>query len=258
MNPSLVRPEATPGSRNVPVSVAMAVFNGMCYLPEQMQSVLAELMPGDQLVVVDDHSSDGSWDWLLRLDDPRVTMMRNDRNLGVRLSFEKALTACHHSIVFLCDQDDIWLAGKRDALVRAFADDPDCMACLSDAEVIDSSGRLVAPSFMATRGGFKSSWGATLWKNRYLGCCMALRRPLVGLGLPIPSDVPMHDMWFGLLASRTGTVRYLAQPYIQYRRHGRNATAGRRASFKQMIRWRLHLWLSVSRRLRERRRAPLA
>jgi Glycosyl transferase family 2 len=249
------RPDAAPISRSAPVSVAMAVYNGMAFLPEQMQSVLAELRPDDQLVVIDDHSSDGSWAWLQALDDPRVTVTRNDRNLGVRLSFEKALSACRHGVIFLCDQDDLWLPGKRAAFTQAFEADADCTVVVSDARVIDPQGKIVAESFMALRGGFKGSVPATLVKNRYLGCCMAVRSDVIALGLPIPDLAPMHDMWFGAVAASVGHVHFIDQPYLHYRRHGGNVTPSRHAGLGQMLRWRWALWRALRSRLGKRRDA---
>jgi hypothetical protein len=81
-----------------------------------------------------------------------------------------------NDIIFLCDQDDVWLPGKRDAFVAAFDADPLAQVVISDAEVIDGEGRVIEKSFMALRGGFAGSLAATLWRNRYMGCAMALRR----------------------------------------------------------------------------------
>lgn len=230
----------------------MAVYNGLPYLHEQLASILRELQPQDELVVVDDCSTDGSLAWLQGLNDPRLILLPNDRNLGVSRSFERALGACTKQIVLLCDQDDIWLAGKRDALALPFEQDPQCTVAVSDAQVIDGQGVVLSHSFMAGRGGFRGGRWSTLVKNRYLGCCMALRRDVVALGLPIPVRVPMHDMWFGMLAASRGRVRYIEQPYLQYRRHDRNVSPSRRASFRQMLSWRWGLFVEVCRRLGER------
>jgi hypothetical protein len=233
------------------VSVAMAVYNGIPYLQTQMASVLSELRPQDELIVVDDHSTDGSLAWLQGLKDSRIILLPNERNLGVRGSFERALSACTKPIILLCDQDDVWVTGKRDALEQAF-EDPLCSVALSDAEVIDADGMILSHSFMTDRGGFSGGRWETLAKNRYLGCCMALRRDIVELGLPIPAAVPMHDMWFGLLAVSRGQVSYLPERYLQYRRHGRNVSPSRRAGLMQMLRWRWNLLFAVRRRLAER------
>lgn len=237
---------------HTPVSVAMAVYNGLPFLAEQLASVLSELRPEDELVIVDDHSTDGSLALLQSLVDLRLVLLTNEHNLGVRLTFERALSACTRQVVLLCDQDDIWIAGKRDALVKPFEQDPQCTVVVSDAEVIDGRGAILSRSFMASRGGFRGGWWSTLVKNRYLGCCMALRRDVVVLGLPIPHKAPMHDMWFGMLAVSCGRVHYLPQPYLQYRRHGKNVSPSSRAGVAKMLSWRWNLLVEVFRRLRHR------
>jgi glycosyltransferase involved in cell wall biosynthesis len=234
------------------VSVAMAVYNGLPFLEKQLASILSELRPEDELVIVDDHSTDGSLPLLRGLVDRRIVLLTNERNLGVSRSFERALGACTHPIVLLCDQDDIWIAGKRDALVAPFERDPKCTAAVSDAEVIDGNGTVLSSSFMASRGGFKGGWWDTLMKNRYLGCCMALRRDVVQLGLPIPAKAPMHDMWFGMLAAYSGRVHYVARPYLKYRRHGKNVSPDRRAPILQMMRWRWNLLFQTCQRIARR------
>jgi glycosyltransferase involved in cell wall biosynthesis len=138
------------------VCVVLAVFNGMRFLPEQFDSVLGQLRSSDEVLVVDDASNDGSAQWIATRSDPRVTLHRNPHNLGAIRSFERGLALTRHDIVFLCDQDDVWLPGKRDAVVAAFQSNPGTAVVVSDARVIDARGNVTAPSFMATRGGFRA------------------------------------------------------------------------------------------------------
>lgn len=234
---------------NQAVSVVMAVYNGRRFLAPQIDSVLAQLAPQDEVVVVDDASSDGSGDWLIALGDSRLSVHRNPTTRGVLASFERGLALARNPLLFLCDQDDVWLPGKRETMVASFGRDERTLAVVSDAEIIDGDGRVVAPSFMATRGGFRGSVWSTLLRNRYLGCAMALRRPLLAAALPIPPAVPMHDMWLGALASRLGSVRYIETPLLQYRRHAANVTPARRQSMLRMLRWRLALSRALVARL---------
>ena len=131
-------------NQTTPVSVAMATYNGQRFLQLQLSSILASLHPYDELVVVDDGSSDGTWDALSAIVDPRVRVLRNDANQGVVKTFERAFREARHPIVFLSDQDDIWEPGKRDAFVAAFAADPACQAVISDARIIDGQGKVIA------------------------------------------------------------------------------------------------------------------
>lgn len=236
-------------SSNPGVSVVMATYYGKAYLAEQLASVLAQLLPGDELIIVDDGSQDGSLELIEALASPLVRCVRNPHNLGVLATFEHGLLMSSKDIVFLCDQDDVWLPGKRDAVVQAFESDPGLWVVISDAEVIDARGQLMEPSFMAMRGGFRGSFWQTLVSNRYLGCAMALRRELLCVALPIPRQVPMHDMWFGALASLLGSVHYISRPQIQYRRHGANASPAGSQNWLLMVRWRVALVLALIARL---------
>lgn len=232
-----------------PVSVALLTCNSTRWLQPQLQSVLDQLGAADEVVVVDDASTDATVAMIASRGDPRIRLLANDRNRGVRAGIERALAACRGEFIFLCDHDDVWLPGKRDALVGALQ--AGAVLALSDASVIDGDGRQTESSFMARRGGFRGSLVATLWKNRYLGCAMAFRRELLADILPIPLAVPMHDMWIGALASLHGRVAYVDRPLMQYRRHGGNVSPERRAGLLQMLTWRARLLsLVMARRLR--------
>jgi glycosyltransferase involved in cell wall biosynthesis len=227
------------------VSVVMAVYNGERFLREQVQSVLSQLLPGDELIVIEDGSTDGSLALLGAFEQTLLKIYRNPQNLGVIGSFERGLQLAAHELIFLCDQDDVWLPGKRAAVVAAFEQDPAVQVVISDAQVIDADGRMLMASFMTARGGYDGSILATLWRNRYLGCAMALRRTLLPIALPVPSAAPMHDMWFGALARLYGKVVYLPTPLLKYRRHSANVSPAQRQSTAQMIRWRFDLATAI-------------
>jgi glycosyltransferase involved in cell wall biosynthesis len=216
----------------------MAVYNGRKFLSEQIQSVLSQLNGDDELIIVDDASTDGGIASLEALDAQNVRLFTNPRNMGALQTFERGLALARHGIVFLSDQDDIWLPGKRAAFVEAFEGDSAVCLVISDAEVIDEEGKVIAASFMAARGGFDGSLLGTLCRSRYLGCAMAVRRRVLDAALPIPRSVPMHDMWLGVIGTATGRVAYLPTPYLRYRRHGNNLSRDRSSSLVRLLRWR--------------------
>lgn len=235
---------------SVPVSVVMTVYNGRNYLLSQVESILCQLETGDELIVVNDSSTDDSIALLKKLNSPLMKIYSNAQNQGVIRSFERGLGLAREDIIFLCDQDDIWLPGKRAAFIAAFQRDRAALVVISDAQVIDAEGNIVAESFMAVRRGFKSGLMATLWRSRYLGCAMAVRRSLLALALPIPRLVPMQDMWLGVIGRIKGGVVYIDTPYIQYRRHGKNVTPLRsQLRWRNMVIWRMALLLAVIRRM---------
>lgn len=219
----------------------MATHNGLRFLPAQLHSILAQLESHDEVVIVDDASEDGTWDWILAQVDSRIRAVRQPERLGAIHSFEHALRLADRPIVFLADQDDLWEPDKRTRYLKAFEADPGCILVIADSKVIDAENQVLADSWMHTRGGFAGGWLQTLIRSRWMGCSMAVRKELLVRALPIPSCAPMHDMWLGVLASRMGRVKYLAEPLLQYRRHGSNATPSRSHSIFKAFRHRLGL-----------------
>lgn len=207
------------------ISVCMATCNGEPYLQAQLDSVLAQLDAGDELVIADDCSTDGTLALIEQYRDPRIRLLPGDRRLGVVANFERALCAARGDYVFLCDQDDVWLPNKRALLIEALTS---ADLVVSDCRVTDGTLSVTAPSFFAQR---RSGPGLlrNLWRNSFLGCCMAFRRSLLARALPFPPGLPMHDTWLGLVASATGRVRFVETPTLLYRRHAASAspTGGR-------------------------------
>lgn len=236
----------------------MAVYNGVAFLRSQVESILGQLRPFDELLIVDDASQDGSQSILYGIRDPRVQVHRNARNMGVLATFERALKLASGGVVFLSDQDDVWLSGKVEKVMEVFSKNPDVTLVATDAAIIDENGARIADSFYSRRGKFSSGVLHNLVKNKYLGCTMAFRRRMLEYFLPIPMDVPMHDMWFGLLNDVYGTTYFINEPLMDYRRHDRNASPSEHASFGRMVLWRWRLVRNVVNRIIEHanRRQP--
>src|SRR3954468_7399679 len=97
--------------------VAMCVYNGGRYLEAQLDSIALQTELPRLMAIVDDGSTDGSWELLQRWSAAApfpVTLERNRQNLGVVRNFEKAarLLIDQVDVVFFSDQDDKWYPGK--------------------------------------------------------------------------------------------------------------------------------------------------
>lgn len=218
-------------------SVCMAVYNGAAHLREQMESILAQLAPADEVIVVDDRSTDESVDILMQFRDPRMRLLLNEVNLGVVRSFERAVRASSGDIVFLADQDDVWLPGKVDSVTRVLLAGP-YVAVVTDAIIVDGDNYILEPSFFRfrrTQPGFV----ANLYRNGYLGCAMAFTAKARSWILPFPAGINMHDEWIGLVCDLLGEVKFMDVPLVAYRRHGANATTMRRFGFGRGLQKRM-------------------
>ena len=96
------------------ISIALCTFNGLNHLPDQMQSILGQDYQNLEIVIVDDGSTDGTYELLLKYkeDSKNIRLYRNVETLGFNKNFEKALTLCNGSFISFADQDDIWSLNK--------------------------------------------------------------------------------------------------------------------------------------------------
>lgn len=231
-------------------SVVMASFNGMPYIREQIASILPQLGERDELIVSDDGSTDGTREWLegLAARDARVRVL-DGPGRGVIRNFEHGLCACRGDLIFLSDQDDVWADDKLSAVTGCFDVNPDVLLCLHDATLTDAELNPQEETYFAQRGT-KTGYWSNLWKNHYVGACMAFRRELLYRALPFPEGLPMHDQWLGLLAERERkqAVCLLCKPLILYRRHEGTATSLQHGSVKSMLQNRLRMWRALRHR----------
>lgn len=230
------------------LSVVLAAYRGEEYIAAQMRSVLEQLGPDDELIVSDDLPG-GDTERIVRAfarEDARVVYLKGPGK-GVCRNFEHALNAAHGDLLFLCDQDDIWLPGKVLAVTEAVAAGAELV--LHDATVTDAALQPTHASYFAmhrSRRGFS----ANLLRNAYVGCCMAFSRSLLPVILPFPGNLPMHDWWIGLLGEIYGKVTWIEKPLILYRRHSQAVTGGH-TSVGQKCLWRLRMASAVLSRKRE-------
>jgi glycosyltransferase involved in cell wall biosynthesis len=219
----------------------MATYNGATYIERQLRSILCQLAPADEVILVDDGSTDATLEVVKRMGDGRIKIYRNDFNEGIIRTFERSLHQASGDVIFLSDQDDIWYPEKVKRFMEVFGGRPDVTLVLSDAKIINDADEVIAESYLETRGGFSSGIWHNIIKNKYLGCTMAFRRSMLNMFLPIPRDVPMHDVWIGCINSIYGKSCLLNAPLMGYRRHQYNATPSRRRGIAQILvgRWRL-------------------
>ncbi len=224
-------------SKGVRISVCMAVRNGANFIEQQIASILPQLGENDEFVIVDDASQDNTIDIIEGFRDKRIRIVRQNPNRGVVQSFGRALEEARGEIVFLTDHDDIWRADKVEKFLEMFTAHADLTVVVSDLVIIDAAGKVTSGPKFATRK-FHGGLFHTLLRNSYQGSAMAVRRSILGYCLPFPSDIPIHDVWIGLVNRFVGKAGFISEPLLLYRRHGKNDSPDTHAPLSQMIRWR--------------------
>jgi glycosyltransferase involved in cell wall biosynthesis len=227
------------------VSVCMTVYNGKEFISDQIFSVLSQLCDHDELVIVDDFSSDESVAIIEQFQDKRLKLFRNSENIGVIRSFERVIALSTGDLIFLCDQDDVWYPDKVTSIIDIFQKSrASCIIC--DANIIDQSNEIIDNSFFKMFNSGSGVW-KNFKKNTYLGCCMAFDARAKAWLLPFPRQIPIHDHWMGLVLNAIGGVYFLPKPLMGYRRHGGNVTSLSRFGLPRVIKNRIQLLFALTR-----------
>ena len=125
------------------LSVVIATYNGEKFLREQIDSVLAQTLKPDEIIVSDDGSTDGTWQILeeYRSKYPKLfRLYRNEKGLGPHENFKHAFQYVTCDLVAPCDQDDIWMPEKLERCVAAMDKDTSLVFC--DEVIKQEDGRL--------------------------------------------------------------------------------------------------------------------
>jgi glycosyltransferase involved in cell wall biosynthesis len=222
----------------------MATYNGSRFIEKQIQSILPQLSYNDELVIVDDCSSDQTVNLIQKFTDSRIKLWENTKNLGAIKNFEKSITNAEGDIIFLSDQDDIWMPDKVKEVTSVFTQRQEVTLVITNLQVIDEHDNLVPNSKLV--GDFRPGLIQNFVKSKFRGCTLAVRQPMLKYFLPFPEDIPMHDMWIGLVNEIYGQTLYIDKPLLQYRRHSSNVTSENHAEIRQMIKWRYALFKNLS------------
>jgi glycosyltransferase involved in cell wall biosynthesis len=224
------------------VSVCMATYNGQDYLAEQISSILDQLSPEDELIVVDDASKDGTIDVVRSINDSRIILLPNQENMGYVSSFEKAIAASKGAYIMLSDQDDIWLPGRVEKLVdslqtKAFA--------ASNFTVFGGpANKLQKVQLKKADSGRWLSNLVTTWIGirPYYGCTMAFRADAKRLILPFPTFLTeTHDQWIAIVANINLEMEHVESATVARRLHEQNTTPKSRRPISKIVRARIML-----------------
>lgn len=212
------------------ISVAMCTYNGEQYLARQLASILGQTRSPYELVISDDHSTDGSLALLERVCEDAsfpVRVIRNTENLGVKANFEKAISACTGDYIALADQDDVWCEDKVSIFAKAILDSDRSVPTLfyTDLTLIDSQGEVLGDSFLSRakiEAPTVDCWKFLATRNFAPGCCTVFDVRLIEQILPLPAQCIIHDWWINLLFSLSGSICRLDSQTMYYRLHAGN------------------------------------
>lgn len=226
--------------------MCLATYNGAEYIHSQVASILPQLGESDELIISDDNSTDNTLEIIRSFCDARIRIIFNELAKGYSGNFENAIRHAKGEIIFLSDQDDVWMADKVERMSAQLAH---LDMVVSDAKYVDVNLEGDNGTFFQRRGGVTGFW-ANLYKSRYLGACMAFRSTLLPKLIPFPERRLLcpHDLWITLVGELYFKVGTVNEALILYRRHHTNASDGGLStggSYARRIEFRLYSLMKV-------------
>lgn len=235
------------------ISVACCTYNGRQYIRQQLDSIIHQSAPVQEIIICDDQSTDGTDQTVTEIaagSPIPIHLHQNPTRLGVTKNFEQAISLTTGDIIFLSDQDDVWKSEKVEQCILSFSDPA--------VGMVFSNGQVVREDL--------SPAGYSLWDSVWFdaaeqlrmrtgeqlpvllrhavaaGATLAFRAAFCPLILPIPDLPHCHDIWISLLLACVSRIYPLNENLIDYRLHANNEVGLRRhglISQLRMARWQL-------------------
>src|SRR3989344_5299300 len=147
------------------ISVIMSVYNGMPFLKEAVESILKQTYKDFEFIIVDDASTDGTWNYLKSIKDKqslrssqvaglkRIKLIKNSKNLGLAASLNKALKFAKGEYIARMDADDISLPKRFEKQIKFLLKNPSIDLCGTWANLVDAKGKIICDKKYPTQPG---------------------------------------------------------------------------------------------------------
>lgn len=222
------------------LSVVIPTWNRAHLVCDAIDSALSQ-RPGEvDVIVVDDGSTDGTAERVIRIYADRVRLIRLNERSGAGAARNKGVAVARGDFVAFLDSDDVWLPGKLDAELSVFERFPEAEAVVSDSQSFfeydaDAASRFAQNGLLAATGGDarwanECDWLWTNSTNTAHTCSITVRREVVTrLGAPLfAEDLDCCEDWeFQMRVCHLCRVVVLPQVLAHVRRFDDNSRDGR-------------------------------
>lgn len=220
------------------ISVALCTYNGEVFIKEQIDSILQQTVSVDEIVICDDISSDNTIAILneYATNNPNIfRIYKNDQNLRSVKNFEKAISLCTGDIIFLADQDDIWVPKKVEVYKKYFENNPRINILASNGYCINDKSEEKPKYAIWDVPIFLSESDTKVEFNKIIshvsniatGATMAIRKNFLEEVIPFPiiKDIH-HDEWMAIIAAHQNSFDMLEEKLFYYRIHDKQQVGG--------------------------------
>lgn len=212
------------------ISIAMTTYNGSKYIVEQLDSIKQQTLLPDEVIICDDRSSDNTVDivsdYIIKNKLTKWKIFVNEKNLGWKQNFRRAISLTKGEIVFFSDQDDIWIEDKIEVMTSLM--NKYNMGCLFGESVkIDGDGKDLAERNSVNRftGALtRIDFSPSFYTVGGLGCCMCVHRRVIDKYLQLDVTIDDHDSQCPRIAVLYDSLWHIDKEVIKYRIYSGNTS----------------------------------
>lgn len=210
---------------NTCISVILPVYNGIKYLEESVQSVINQNLENFELLILDDCSNDGSWEYLNSLTDSRISLFRNESNKGLFYNLNFLIKKTNSPLIKLWSQDDYMTPDSLKKVVDFYNKNAHVGLIYTAVKVIDKNSNLIleakediTPEIVdqATHAKIAFRWGSIAGNiaNVTLSAEAIKKVGLFDVTMKISGD---FDMWVRI--AEYYSIGFINEPLVYLRSH---------------------------------------
>jgi glycosyltransferase involved in cell wall biosynthesis len=129
------------------ISVIIPLYNKEQEIKRCLDSVLCQTFQDFEVIVVDDHSSDGSLGIVKSYSDPRITVIEQDHH-GVAYTRNHGVDLAIGEYLAFIDADDEWMPKHLETIVRLIGDFPEAGLFTTACNIRMADGKTRSPEYM--------------------------------------------------------------------------------------------------------------
>lgn len=212
------------------ISVVMATYNGEKFIIEQLESIINQTVLPDEVIICDDKSEDLTItlikDFIKKNDLIGWKVYENSFNLGYSANFSRALKLATGDLIFLADQDDIWLKDKIQIMSEVMHKhlEIDLLASNVLPFYMDEKSNKVNYERIGIKSLVRIPFSSRWIKPVRPGCSFCIRKNLLKDYYKIWFNKYPHDCLLWGLANLNNSSYLINRNTIKYRRHGLTAS----------------------------------
>ena len=210
---------------NPKISVLMPAFNASNFVSQAINSVLNQTFFDFELIIIDDASTDNTWNLISAYDDTRIRKYRNTHNQGISSTRNALIELAKGQYIAWLDADDLSAVNRLEVQFNFLENNMDYVFIGTSALVLDVDGQ------------YKGEWVfvndceylkiGLMFKNQFVQSSIMVRSDIIKKVKYDISAQPVEDflMWYRL--TKYGKATNLKECLVSYRIHSSGATLSR-------------------------------